>query len=1510
MNRHFARVSFVSVFALTVFVLEAGAADLTFRVPVPATATVTPAPGGDRVSFTGTEWLVSSEPGYAELPYRVVRVLLPPGETVEAVEFRSAEPRLIRAGVSPAITGVLRTSEGAEAPASAAVLSESVAERGRYLGVGWLHGYAIASVAIYPTEMRGDELHAVAEVAFTVRTRPSATIPQRRERHRAGFDEATRARVGGMVLNADAVSAYPAVGAVVPEVPGGFAPSIFPSLEGSAVDYVIITTDALAPTFQALADWKTEKGVPTVVRTTEWIAANYLNGADMAETVRNFVADAYAKWGITWLLLGGDTDQVPVRMAWSVFYDDGRMLPVDMYFGCLDGDWNADHDAIFGEFATDEADLYAEVYTGRLPARSIAEAAVMTAKVMEYEKPSQPSYGKKILMLAEVLFPSNYHPGDPISQDGANLAEFIRLSYMTSPSLYVTRMYENYPAYPGALPETRLTAIDSLDAGYNHVVHIGHGFRFNMSVGDASIVNADADALTNTTRLANFNLLNCTACAYTYESLAEHYLRNPNGGAVSVVGANDSAFPNTALSYQAEFYELVLQSGVTSLGEVFALSREPRTPFALAADGADRWTHFVYTCLGDPEMPLWSETVAPLSASFPASVNKGTTQITVTVTSGGNPVESAVVCLSKDGDDYEVGTTDGAGQVTLSFRAESAGSIKVVATGHNYKRFDGAITVAGTGPYVMLNSVTIDDDAAGGTSGNGNGVIEAGETVDFALAFKNTGTSSTTGSLTVRLRSNDAGITVVDSTANLGTIAAGATVIATTGVRVTFAASLPDEYTVPFVTVVRVNAVETWRDEFKKEVHLGSLSLVNLRIDDTATGNGNGVVDAGEQFRLYYRVKNFGTGTWPGGSMAVADLDAGFNIISGADTYGAIPPLTAAENATGLLLVEPSVASEHRLRIQITDLYGRAYVDTVELRAPVPPTALLVDPGLGPDRLQVTWTASASPDAARYNLYRSTGAAGPFTKSNVDPVTHAYFVDTGLSATTKYYFKATTIDASGNESAMTAAFSGSTNPSQVVGFPIGLDLETASSPAVGDIDGDGLPEIVVGDRLLYAFHGDGGEVVDGDGSPVTWGVLSDQGQGFVSHVALAQLDGLPGLEIVAPSRDTKEVYVFRHTGDALAGWPRPVENPIRAGAVVGDIDGDGLPEEVVAIDEFGVLYVWRADGTEFFDGDANPATQGVFKRLTGATFQYSTPALADIDGDSRDEIIVGTQADQLYAFNQDGSNVPGFPVALGGDISGSPAVGDVDGDGDLEIVIGVNNGSVRAIHHTGTDLWLRFLPNAAFFDPSPALADVDGDGKLETFIPSSNGKLYCITYTGADRTGFPVTFSATTSTESSPVIADVDGDGFVDVVLGSEEQSIWGWDRNGVVLEGFPLKTGDAMRGVPQLADVDLDGDTDLVAAGWDKNLYVWDFTGTWDDSKAPWPRFHANLHNNGRTGFSLPTPIGGAVFRYTALGKGMELVWTVSLNAGGLFNVSRAEVVAGETGPFHRVASAVGLTL
>jgi len=268
---------------------------------------------------------------------------------------------------------------------------------GKYLGTGYYHGHAIAGFAVFPLAVEDGSLILLEDLEVEVSTRPATDTGEvvRRQRLRDGFREKVRSELSSLVVNPGLSGSYRLGDVRVEKDKGGFRPTSFPSLEGSPVDYVIITNDDMAGAYQTLADWKTEKGVPTVIRTVEWIAANYRNGSDPQETIRNFIKDAYAKWGVTYVLIGGDTEQVPERLARSCFPTSaGYNLPTDLYYACLDGDWNADHDQWFAEMPgglcpgnDDLVDLYAEVYVGRLPTRNDADVALLTSKIISYETP-------------------------------------------------------------------------------------------------------------------------------------------------------------------------------------------------------------------------------------------------------------------------------------------------------------------------------------------------------------------------------------------------------------------------------------------------------------------------------------------------------------------------------------------------------------------------------------------------------------------------------------------------------------------------------------------------------------------------------------------------------------------------------------------------------------------------------------------------------------------------------------------------------------------------------------------------------------------------------------------------------------------------------------------------------------------------------------------------------------------------------------------------------------------
>jgi hypothetical protein len=836
-----------------------------------------------------------------------------------------------------------------------------------------------------------------------------------------------------------------------------------------------------------------------------------------------------------------------------------------------------------------------------------------------------------------------------------------------------------------------------------------------------------------------------------------------------------------------------------------------------------------------------------------STVAAGLNNITVTVTVSGVPKAGVSVCLWKNLEDYQTVMTNVAGQALFTFNTPTAGTISVVATADNMTRDQGTINVTGpTGAMPVVESIAVDDDSIGGTSGNGNGVIDAGETIDLKPAIRNKG-ALTAPATTATLTSVGPNFTVLDATAAVPSVPAGALVNASDTWRIKVAANAPDDVATEFYAAL-VNGGSSWVSHFSRNPHAPKLEVTALRKSDQApVGNGNGVITNGENFLLYVTLKNYGTGQADGLTAVLRSQSGGATVIDSLATWPVIAPLGSSENTVGFKMNEANVSITNPLRLIITDSQGRVLTHNFELREPTPPTIQTFDASLGVDKMGLTWSASAATDVKGYNIYRATSLPGPYVRANNDVIAHTIFTDAGLASSTRYYYSVATVDLSGNESLRSGILSASTNPPQLTGWPNELVDPSANSPTVGDIDGYGKLEVVTGNDKMYAWHDDGQEVVDGDHQAITWGPISPLGTDFVGPAALGNFDNSAGFEIAAAAYTSQQVFLFRGDGTVMPGWPQPTIDLVRAGIAVGDIDGDGKPE-IIAVDQKEYIYAWHVNGTEVIDGDNNPATNGVFKKLPdNGQWQYQMPALADIDNDGKQEIIIATQDMKLYVFNETGGNEPGWPVTLPSYAAGGVAVGDIDGDGTKEIVVTVRNvGDVIAYHPDGTEMWHTWINSNLFFNPSPVLADLTGDGKLEAICPASNGKLYAIQYAG-----WPVTYSTHTYTESSPVVGDVNGDGSVDVLLGDEGRFINAWSSTGVPLDGFPLVMQDAVRGTPAICDLNKDGKVDIVAVGYDKKVYTWALNAPYNPARMPWPMYKHDPQHTDTYGVNIATGVG-----------------------------------------------------
>lgn len=169
--------------------------------------------------------------------------------------------------------------------------------------------------------------------------------------------------------------------------PEDLHPAELPTLLGPPVDYLIITNDSLTAVFESYARFKKMYGFNSAIRTMNWIRNRY-SGFDDAERVRNFIKDAVEKWGVGFVLLGGDVPEVPVRVVRMepLLQEGPAYIATDLYYSDLDGNWNFDRDEYFGEIE-DSLDLYPDVLVGRITARSDSDVINYLDKVRDYLQP-------------------------------------------------------------------------------------------------------------------------------------------------------------------------------------------------------------------------------------------------------------------------------------------------------------------------------------------------------------------------------------------------------------------------------------------------------------------------------------------------------------------------------------------------------------------------------------------------------------------------------------------------------------------------------------------------------------------------------------------------------------------------------------------------------------------------------------------------------------------------------------------------------------------------------------------------------------------------------------------------------------------------------------------------------------------------------------------------------------------------------------------------------------------
>ena len=253
------------------------------------------------------------------------------------------------------------------------------------------------------------------------------------------------------------------------------------------------------------------------------------------------------------------------------------------------------------------------------------------------------------------------------------------------------------------------------------------------------------------------------------------------------------------------------------------------------------------------------------------------------------------------------------------------------------------------------------------------------------------------------------------------------------------------------------------------------------------------------------------------------------------------------------------------------------------------------------------------------------------------------------------------------------------------GWPKLMGHVPASSAAVGDITGDGIPEIVMESfTALYVWD------INGDSLPGFPFMMPNSDVNSFSSPVLVDVNGDTEREIIFGTHVTGGggyVYILKNDGTIMPNWPKTTSQWIYTPAAVGFVDGDNILDVVVG-DQVGsgspanFVYAWNVNGTALSGFPIGP--------IWAVNAQVT---LADMDNDNMTELIIddNTWAPGRYlGYNHDGTPMDGFPMEMSGSsFFSTPILTDIDRDGTMDMA---GTGNVLTSQTVDIHLWNTGVP--------------------------------------------------------------------------------------------------------------------------------------------------------------------------------------------------------------------------